>query len=358
MAISSLVPVHYAGLHSSAAGINHLKNKPQTSTQAAVPEDLLNLAEELEELVSEFQVFSRNGKKTNLAEDDYLDAVLQDNAEEQYASFVKAVKSQQQNTSLLILGRGFFADESDLYSAMREMLLSRELEEFQKKNVTETMKELLAFGDRKKIISGSNIAREAKIFSNEPCVAISAAALRQCYLHFLDNPRPGMIYKYWIQEYGCPNRLYLLAFTYRALVADMKSQEPGMHFSEFGPLSAKFCDVRELRSLDELLLKKIKGLSFIQDGARLPEVQIVDLYVTGLIDAVEFSDQMKALNEIFLPGLHSGNIATLYTQWIDIFRNTPASLFLSQEVEDAVLDYLYGSVTRLCKGDITRRALY
>jgi|SRR5471030_87426 len=309
-------------------------------------EEMSNAAEEMADLLSAFGRFSKAGRKNDSADNDYVSSMLEDQADEKLDTLIRQVAKLRDLNNLLNFARQLFPNDSDLMLALREMLLSRKLSELQKKKIKEAIADLEKFGDSKKMQSGINVGRLAKRFSDSSGnKALSAKDLRNSYLNFLELEMPaGFIYKDWIDVYGYENRTRLLAFTLSALIADMKANEPGIHSSEFGPLSAKLSDARVLHTLDKLLNESFAQFPFREQMRNyqlmLAEADIVGLYMAGLVDADEFKLVLKDFSKNFMSLLLVKQRAMVIQELRNVYNMTPEFLFTDAIYREVVINHL------------------
>jgi len=230
----------------------------RTSPDDGAEFDAINLqdeidanSEEMADLLSLFGRLGKAGRKTYLPEHDFESSILEDKAEEKLGLLIKNISKYPDSSPFLNYSRSLFPDDSDLMCALRELLLSRKLSELQKKKIKEIIADLEKFCDTKKMKSAINVSRLARRFTHDDHARIlTAKGLRKSYLRFIELDIPvSFIYQDWIDEYGFENRKRLLAFTLSALIADIKSNQPGIHFAEFGTLSAKLSEARVLHTL-------------------------------------------------------------------------------------------------------------
>lgn len=309
-------------------------------------EEMSNAAEEMANLLSAFGRFSKAGRKNDSSDNDFVSSMLEEQADEKLGTLIKHVAKLRDLNNLLNFARQLFPDDSDLMLALREMLLSRKLSELQKKKIKEAIADLEKFGDTKKILSGMNVGRLAKRFSegsgDRP---LSAKDLRNSYLDFLELEMPaGFIYKDWIEVYGYQNRTRLLAFTLSALIADMKANEPGIHSSEFGPLSAKLSDARLLHTLDQLLNESFAKFPFRglmrNNKLILGEADIVRLYMAGLVDTDEFKLELKEFSKKFMSLLMLKQRSMVIQELRNVYNMTPEFLFVDIFYREVIINHL------------------
>jgi type III secretion protein W len=324
----------------------HTEDAAENAPVVNLQEEMNNAAEEMADILSAFGRFSKSGRKNDSAENDFVSSMLEDQADEKLDTLVRQVAKLRDLNNLLNFARQLFPNDSDLMLALRELLLSRKLSELQKKKIKEAIADLEKFGDRQKMQSGINVGRLAKRFSEgNGNKQLSARDLRNSYLNFLELDMPaGFIYKDWIDVYGCHNRKRLLSFTLSALIADMKANEPGIHFSEFGPLSGKLSDARVLHTLDQSLNESFAGFTFRhqmrKDQVMLEEEDIVNLYMTGLVDAESLKPALQVFSKDFMSLLLLKQRATVIQAIRQIYHLTPGFLFVAPVYHEIVLDSL------------------
>ncbi|WP_210523101.1 MULTISPECIES: type III secretion system gatekeeper subunit SctW [Pantoea] len=309
-------------------------------------EEMSNAAEEMADLLSAFGRFSKAGRKNDSVDNDFVSSMLEDLADEKLDTLIKHVTQLRDLNNLLNFARQLFPDDNDLMLALREMLLSRQLSELQKKKIKEAIADLEKFGDTKKMQSGMNVGRLAKRFSDgSGDRPLSAKDLRNSYLNFLELEMPaGFIYKDWIDVYGYQNRTRLLAFTLSALIADMKANEPGIHSSEFGPLSAKLSDARLLHTLDQLLNESFAKFPFRgqmrHNQLMLGESDIVGLYIAGLVDTDEFKLALKEFSKNFMSLLLLKQRSMVIQELRNVYNMTPEFLFVDTLYWEVIVNHL------------------
>ncbi|SFN66329.1 type III secretion protein W [Izhakiella capsodis] len=325
------------------------KEQPATDAEENVQslnllEEMLSSSNEMAELLSEFGRSGKLGRKNNDTDNDFVSSMVDDQADEKLITLIQEVAKLKLTTlnNLLNCARRYFINDSDLILALREMLLSRMLSELKKKKIREAIADLEKFSDIRKMRSGINVGRSARRFSDK---SLSAHDLRNSYLNFLEQERPaGFIYKEIIDDYGFENRTRLLAFFLSALVADIKSNQPGIQYSEFGPLSAKLTDARTLHTLDLLLNEKFSKFPF-RDQMRNKDVMLVDadivgLYIYGLLDLVKFKSMLDSFSKNFMSFLLVKHRGTVIQSLRSIFSLTPEFLFIDSYYYEATIEHL------------------
>ncbi|MGP3590893.1 HrpJ domain-containing protein [Vagococcus sp. WN89Y] len=356
MAITSIgtsdftrIDLQPAIISSSQSGDDAVELAPVVNLQA----EINDAAEEMADILSAFGRFSRAGRKNDSADNDFVSSMCEEKADEKFETLVRQVARLRDHNQLINFARSLFPNDSDLMLALRELLLSRQLTELQKKKIKESIADLEKFGDTQKMKSGMNVGRTARRFSEGTGdKQLSAKDLRNSYLRFLELDLPaGFIYQDWIDEYGYRNRKRLLAFTLAALVADMKASEPGIHFDEFGPLSAKLSDARVLHTMDKALLARFAAFPFgalmANKQGLLTEEDIVKLYMTGIIDFDNLQSALQAFSHDFMSKLFVNHRATVIQTLRDVFNTTPEFLYASVSYRNVVLDFMSELLTSL-----------
>ncbi len=309
-------------------------------------EEMNFATEEMADLISSFGRFSKLGRRNDSTENDYSSSILEDKADEKLGYIIKNINKLQNLTNLLNFSRSLFPNDSDLMLALRELLLSRQISELQKKKIKEAILDLERFCDSKKMNSGINVGHLAKRFStNKDVGSLSAKELRNSYLRFLELDIPAsFIYQDWIDEFGCHNRTRLLSFTLAALVADMKANVPGIHFTEFGSLSAKLSDARILHTLDRSLIESFDALPFYEklndiDGP-VEEDKIINLFMNGLINHKSFEMKLSEFSHQYMSSLLIKQRATAVQVLRNIYNLTPEFLYADTQSRFFIQEFM------------------
>lgn len=313
-----------------------------------LPDEMNKTAEEMADLISTFGRFNKMGRRIDSAEteNDFVSSILEDNADEKLGLIVRNINKIYGSANFLNFLRSLFPDDSDLMLALRELLLSRRLSELQKNKIKEAIIDLEKFCDIKKINSGINIAHLAKRFSSiKDKKSLSAKELRYSYLRFLELDIPtSFIYKDWIDEFGCCNRTRILAFTMAALVSDMKASVPGIHFSEFGCLSAKLSDARILNTLDSTLIDDFTRFSFYgklkATDENLTEDKLIDLFMSGLTEYKGFEHELLEFIRQYLSSLLIKQQAAAVQALRNIYNVTPEFLYADPRCRFFIQDFM------------------
>lgn len=305
-------------------------------------EELNYASEEMADLISSFGRFNKSRRKNDSADNDYSSSMLEDKADEKLGIIVRNISKLQHLANLLNFARSLFPNDSDLMLALRELLLSRQLSELQKKKINEAIADLEKFSDIKKMNSGINVGHLARRFSsNQNSKSISAKELRNSYLRFLELDIPAsFIYQDWIDEFGSHNRMRLLSFTLAALVADVKASVPGIHFTEFGPLSAKLSDARVLHTLDCSLIEGFSSLPFNNKHDHIPEDKLVNLFMIGLISHKDFEMKLSEFSKENMASLLIKQRATAVQVLRNIYNITPEFLYAEPKSRLFIQEYM------------------
>lgn len=334
--------------------VNHNPEKlPVVNLQEAIN----NAAEEMADILSTFGRFSKAGRKNDSSEYDVTSWILEEQVNEKLNLLVRQVAKLSHSTDFLAFARSLFPNESDLLLALRAIVSNYHLSILQKKKLEKALADVEKFGDCKKIQSGINVARLAKRFTEgDEERPLSANALRDGYLLFLELAVPaGFIYQHWIENYGCHQRKRLLAFTLSALVTDIKAYEPGIHYIEFGPLSAKLCDARLLHTLDQSLLDEFSTFPFYQSlnhGSKGQEEEnIIKLYLTGLNDVGNFPKSLQHYVQHSMASLLITQQITVIQSIYNIYMITPTFLFTDSNDQETVLGEISSLLFSLYKKD-------
>lgn len=317
-------------------------------------EEIINSSEEMADLISVFSRSFKGAKKKDNIEGGLISSMLEDEADEKVELLINQTPKCTNKDQLLNFARSMFPHDCDLMAALKELLLSRRLSELQKKKVKEAIADLEKFADKKSIQSGINIGKLAKRFSitKDSNQQLTAKDLRNSYLRFITLELPSsLIYQDWIDQYGCENRKRLLSFTLSSLVTDMKSNQPGIHSSEFGPLSSKLIDTKAIQTLDDKLINKISDLPFWNEADKnlttMRNDKIVRVYLSGLMDIGKFGGDLRELFIDFMSSALIKNKATVLQTILDVYSSTPEYLYLDEKTSTALHDFILSAMTEL-----------
>ncbi|MCS3431549.1 type III secretion system gatekeeper subunit SctW [Klebsiella sp. BIGb0407] len=353
MVIRAVNPVDFNRLdfrpamnRNAANNTAHNTNEMSDTAIINFQDEINSAAEEMADLFSSFGRFSKLGRRNDSTENDFVSSMLEDKADEKLGIIVKNISKLQNFTNLLNFARSLFPNDSDLMLALRELLLSRQLSELQKKKIKESISDLEKFCDTKKMNSGINIGHIAKRFSSgKNAKSLSAKELRNSYLRFIELDIPAsFIYQDWIDEFGCHNRTRLLSFTLAALVADMKASMPGIHFDEFGPLSAKLSDARVLHTLDMSLFESFNALPFYEklhdtDGP-VTEDKIINLFMIGLINHKSLEAKLSEFSYQYMSSLLIKQRATAVQVLRNVYNITPEFLYAESDCRFFIQEFM------------------
>lgn len=325
--------------------------------QLNLVEVMENASEELADIVSSFGRSGKNNKSQIGDEDgkDYLSYVLDENCDEKFKTLIQQLPRLHGGKDQIVLyARRFFPDYIDLIMILREMLLSKKLSLLQKKKIQEAIYELERFTGINKLKSTANISAWVKKFNSEvKSHSLSLKELRDCYLQFLEIDLPtGYIYKYWIDKYGAEKRYYLLSFMMTALIADIKSIEPGVQCDEFGPLGTSLLKIRILQTIDQRLVKSFLDLDFFTqirfEQQTISEEYIVKLYLSGILD-LDLKKTMSDFSDRYLHGLLIRQRATIMQLLKNSYHLTPDSMYIDQAHRDNTLSFMTSVITEIYK---------
>lgn len=195
-----------------------------------------------------------------------------------------------------------------------------------------------------------------KFKKEEKLHSLSPKELRDCYLQFIEFDLPAsIIYDYWVKKYGTDKRCYLLAFIMTALVADIKSNEPGVHYDEFGPLGTSLLKIRTLQTLDQKLINDfftLKVFSLKKGQRTILEDQIVRLYLSGILN-YDFNKTLNDFSSCYLSGALIRQKATVMQCLKNIYYLTPDTMFLGEMVRENILNMMDDIITKLYQKEQT-----
>lgn len=301
--------------------------------------------EELEELYSVFGRANRNNRKTSEEfSTDFIHTILDDNADNKLEQLIVKIKQVDTDVSLINLAREFFQSEIDIWLVFQEMLKSRKLSQSKKNKINNELNELLKFGEAKKILSGANVSSIAKTFSQYGDTELDAFSLRNSYLLFIEMDMPAsFLYQSWIDEFGFENRTRVLTFILHALIADIKSLQPGIHASEFGPLRSKLSDARVLNTVEVLLSEKLRSMKFfpeLNNDIEDFDKEIFSLYFLGLTEYPKFQQKLKDFTVKFLHKLIIRHRAEFYQILKHIYDSTPEFIYADESFKEKLSDFM------------------
>ncbi|CAO96953.1 HrpJ domain-containing protein [Erwinia tasmaniensis] len=308
-------------------------------------ESIINSAEELADVISTFGRASKTGRKNDAFYNDSALEIFEDNVDEKLYAIMTQVGKIQSGTSFLNFSRHLFSNDWDLIQVLRELLLNKKMSERQKKKIKDALKDIVKFGDRKKLHSSANIGVIAKRFSQ--CIngdSPSPEDLRNSYLSFLELELPAtFIYQGWIDEFGYHNRKLMLSFMLAALVADIKSSEPGIHSHEFGPLSTRLSNARTLHTLDNDLVVNFRNLTcssmMASEKTRQNEEFFLKLFLTGLTNPEKLGADYDKFHNDFMSELIVKQQAILIQILRKVYGSTPNFLYTDYGCCDRAVEF-------------------
>ncbi|EDJ1003549.1 invasion protein [Salmonella enterica] len=334
--------------------IVHVEEKNENHNLNLI-EVMENASEEIADVISSFGRLGRNGRLKKDIEDDYLSGVMDENCDEKFEFLMQNLpKLIRGKNSIISYARQLFPDYIDLIFILREMLLSKKISTLYKKKIQEAVSELERYINKKEIKSTINIGELAKKFKTEKGLeSLSLKELRDCYLQFIELVVPSsLIYRHWIERYGAGKRYYLLSFIMKALVVDIKSNEPGIQYEEFGPLGTSLLKVRTLQTLDQRLVSDILSLDFFcrrdnWQGVFLEE-HIIKLYLSGMLDE-DFGKVINDFSKHYLAEFMIRQKTTVMQLLRNIYYLTPESLYLNESQRENILSFMAGLITQMYK---------
>lgn len=366
MVIRSINPVEFNRLdfrpstsHKPAISLAaHGKHETAENIPLNLHDEINTATEEMADLISAFGRFSKAGRKNDSAENEFVTSMLEDKADEKLGNIVRNISRLNNLANFLNFARSLFPNDSDLMLALRELLLSRQLSELQKKKIKEAIQDLEKFSDTKKMNSGINVGALAKRFSGgSGNRTVSAKELRSSYLRFLELDLPAsFIYQDWIDEFGCHNRTRLLSFTLAALVADMKASVPGIHFEEFGSLGARLSDARMLHTLDAALIDSFNSLPFYDklagENGPLTADEIINLFMVGLLDHANFEKKLSEFSRNYMSELLIKQRATTVQALRNVYNVTPEFLYADPRCRFFIQEFISSLMLSMHKKEI------
>lgn len=231
-----------------------------------------------------------DGESDTVSSQAWVDRVLEENAEDHYASLKGAMAhgTGALEAFRLLLSQ-LFSDLSDTAAVLRALLLDEELTADWRVELERLLAGLLDGPDGRSVRAGLNAAVKAKIGARR--LRFTAKQLRSAYRSFLDQELPpSSLYELWIEQYGFEQRLGVIDFIDHALAADMYALDPSCSRVEFGQMLQRSRNLASLRSADNTILQAcwiepvmgrlgirqadliITVLNLIRDGGGLPRL--------------------------------------------------------------------------------------
>ncbi|WMI97564.1 type III secretion system gatekeeper subunit SctW [Pseudomonas chlororaphis subsp. aurantiaca] len=159
---------------------------------------------------------------------------------------------------LLAQARGLFPDDSDLVLVLRELLRDKAMAETTRQRLETLLEQVLTQSPPKRLKAGINSALKAKMFGK--ALALEASLMRDTYRSFLESEGSASeSYEDWVAIYGYQHRGNVLEFIEAALLTDIDAQDPSCSREEFGQLLKKLGDLKRLRSVDTVFIKRLLG---------------------------------------------------------------------------------------------------
>ena len=190
---------------------------------------------------------------------------------------------------LLAQARGLFPDDSDLVLVLRQLLQEKVMAEATRRRLEALLNQVLVQSPPKRLKAGINSALKAKMFGK--ALALRAALLRDTYRSFLESEvGPVESYEDWIALYGYQHRGPVLDFIEAALLTDINAQDPSCSRDEFGQLLKKLGDLKRLRSVDVVFIRRLLVHELVcQHNASEPD------WLVFLLGLLQFPDELDPL---------------------------------------------------------------
>jgi len=246
---------------SSSASSSEPLNGDEEEVLRTAPSMLDQAQEGAEEMSMLFSSLARR----NLAKKSGNDAALEENFDQVLDSDVLpkvekvvalALLDQVSVEALLRYAKSLFPDDSDLVLILRELLRQRNLKQIARKKLQAVLDQVLGQADPKSLKAGINGALKARLFGAR--MAVTPAALRQCYRQFLADLDAAIAqYQGWIGDFGAEKRAQVVEFIEAALFVDMNALDPSCTRLEFRELLKALRQLRLLRSSDEVFVKTL-----------------------------------------------------------------------------------------------------
>ncbi|PMY64814.1 MULTISPECIES: type III secretion system gatekeeper subunit SctW [Pseudomonas] len=242
---------------------------------------------------------------------------------------------------LLAQARGLFPDDSDLVLVLRELLRAKVMAEATRQRLEALLQQVLAQSPPKRLKAGINSALKAKMFGK--ALALRAALLRDTYRSFLESEGgPVESYEDWVAIYGYQHRSSVLEFIEAALLTDIDAQDPSCSRDEFGQLLKKLGDLKRLRSVDAMFVRRLLGDQLVcRHNASEPD------WLVFLLGLLQFPDELEQL----LSGVLGERLLLVEhherAQLLQLLRLICLALPLELFGDDEALERIAGQFTHL-----------
>ncbi|AZC51701.1 hypothetical protein C4K35_4122 [Pseudomonas chlororaphis subsp. piscium] len=190
---------------------------------------------------------------------------------------------------LLAQARGLFPDDSDLVLVLRELLRAKVMADATRQRLEALLQQVLVQSPPKRLKAGINSALKAKMFGK--ALALRAALMRDTYRSFLESDSGAAeSYEDWISIYGYQHRGSVLEFIEAALLTDIDAQDPSCSRDEFGQLLKKLGDLKRLRSVDVVFIRRLLGDKLAcRHNASEPD------WLVFLLGLLQYPDELEPL---------------------------------------------------------------
>jgi len=226
-----------------------LSDASDDATPAALQQKLVEMADDMASVASQFRNRRELEKKTSSATENF-DHVLEQDAVPKSQKLLEITKVAQLSIdNLLAQARSLFADESDLFLVLRELLKRKQVSQTQRRHLEALLEKVTQEADPKMLKAGIHCALKARLFGAP--LGLEAKFLRQTYRRYLESGRsPIADYEGWISSYGYQSRHFIVDFIEESLGIDIRSEDPSCDHLEFSYLLAHMKKVHILRTAD------------------------------------------------------------------------------------------------------------
>ncbi|AZC38208.1 type III secretion system gatekeeper subunit SctW [Pseudomonas chlororaphis] len=242
---------------------------------------------------------------------------------------------------LLAQARGLFPDDSDLVLVLRELLRAKVMAEATRQRLETLLQQVLVQSPPKRLKAGINSALKAKMFGK--ALALRATLMRDTYRSFLESEGGAAeSYEDWVAIYGYQHRGSVLEFIEAALLTDIDAQDPSCSREEFGQLLKKLSDLKRLRSVDVVFIRRLLRDELVcRHNASEPD------WLVFLLGLLQFPDELEQL----LSGVLGERLLLVEhhqrAQLLQLLRLTCLALPLELFGDDEALQRVAGQFTHL-----------
>lgn len=239
------------------------------ATPASLQQKIVSLADDMASVAAQFQRRREAGRKGDDTPENF-DSVLQDDVRPQADQLIKIAGDPTiRIDALLQHARAMFADESDLWIVLRELLRRRNLSKVVRARLEALRQDVEREANAKHLKGGMHCALKAKLFGRK--LGLDPRRLRDTYRSFLDGHQSMVSsYESWVGTYGAVHRDKVMRFVEASLAIDIHSADPSCSRLEFGALLHTVWRLRLLHAADHDFVRTLLQRSRLHPFQREP----------------------------------------------------------------------------------------